>query len=241
MNALTLRDVCVTYPSREESALDSVSLDLSAHAVHMIIGPNGSGKSSLLKSILGIIPYSGSITLSQDLQTSPYAFGYVPQRFSFDKSIPITVQELLRMTLITCKHTDNEKQALIHDSIASVDLASYHTRKLSSLSGGQLQRVLLARALIHSPRVLILDEPESGVDVKGERLFYELLVDIAKKKKMTVLIASHELDIVPEYADNVICLNRKVLCSGKPQTVLNNDVFEQLYGTGFKFYIHNNC
>lgn len=235
MNMLTLSNVSVTYEGKKEQTITDISCSIKKNTMSMLIGPNGSGKSTLLKAILGIIPYTGTIKHSAD-KNKVGSIGYVPQRFAFDFSIPLTVKELLFLALTTCHHTPTEKQSMIDTALEMVHAQNIQNHTLGSLSGGQLQRILLARALVHDPSFLILDEPEAGIDVSGEHIFYDVLRELATKKKKTILIASHELELVHAYADHVICLNRTIHCSGKPEQVLTADVFQNLYNTPLGFY-----
>ena len=120
-----------------------------------------------------------------------------------------------------------------------VNLIGKKTEKISDLSGGQLQRLLLARAIVHEPKFLILDEPEAGVDVGGEQLFYELLKNLSKKDGVTILLASHEVSLINQFADTVICINKQLVCYGKPKKVLTDDTFKKLYGGGVMYYSHH--
>jgi zinc transport system ATP-binding protein len=128
---------------------------------------------------------------------------------------------------------------MVAASLAKVGLRGQESQRISSLSGGQVQRLLLARALVHQPEVLILDEPEAGVDAAGEQSFYEVLTELVATEKMTVLIASHELELVRNYADEVLCLNRNLICYGKPDTVMTKETFQKLYGQGFGVFQHH--
>lgn len=238
MNALELSNVTVTYSNTKDPAIKDVSTVIKKNAITMIIGPNGSGKSTLLKAVLGLISHSG--TIKKDSSDSAHAVGYVPQRFQFDFSIPLTVYEFLSLALTNCNHPPAEKESMVQTALRNVNGSSLHNQTLGSLSGGQLQRILLARALVHDPSLLILDEPEAGVDVSGEQIFFDILKKLASEKKKTILITSHELELVHAYADNVICLNKTVLCAGKPHKVLSSDTFEKLYKSPLGVY-HHGC
>lgn len=238
MNALELSNVSVRYPNRTDDALKNISTTIKSNTITMIIGPNGSGKSTLLKAILDLISYSGKI--KKNISISQHGIGYVPQRFEFDFSIPLTVDEFLSLALTTCTHTSREKEKMIKTALSHVHGKDLHDQTLGSLSGGQLQRILLARALVHDPSLLILDEPEAGVDVSGEQIFFDILKELVSEKKKTILITSHELELVSAYANNVICLNKTILCTGKPQKVLRSEIFEQLYKTPIGIY-HHRC
>lgn len=243
--ALVVKNLTVKYPGYTHSAIDGVNFSVKENSIAALIGPNGSGKSTVIKSILGLIDYSGDIEVfGKPVQKMYTEIGFVPQRYSFDSTFPITVNEFISLALESHMiASKKEKITNHHHSVKRVlnyvKAENLKTRKLSTLSGGQLQRVLLARALVHEPKLLLLDEPEAGVDVGGEQTFYELLEALVEEKKITALIASHELDVVYTYADHVVCLNKTVFCTGVPQKVLNQETFEKLYGRGLQFYGHH--
>lgn len=231
---LKAEDVTVKYPHAYHNAIENISFALQPKSITAIIGPNGSGKSTLLKAILGFLPFKGQIQLNgKDIVSQRNRVGYVPQRFSFDTSFPITVHEFLHLACAQ-KNFDTEIQFLMKE----VDMKGYDANLLSSLSGGQLQRILLVRSLLQNPQLLILDEPEAGVDVGGEQSFYTLLQKLVADKQLTVLIATHELDIVHTFADKVLCINQKLICTGTPKKVLTKEMFQNLYGHHLKFYGH---
>jgi ABC-type Mn2+/Zn2+ transport system ATPase subunit len=237
--ALLVNNLSVTYPSQSQPAIEDIFFALAPGTITMLIGPNGSGKTTVIKAILELVSYQGDIkVMNKPLHKSYQEIGYVPQRFSFDETFPITVEEFLRLSVF---HYIPQKDALeksIDQTLHEVGAFDLKSRKLSSLSGGQLQRVILARAIAHRPKLLLLDEPESGIDVGGEQTFYDLIQRLVKDEGMAVLVASHELDIVYTYADQVICINRRMFCSGIPREVLNHEMFVDLYGRELKFYGH---
>ena len=227
-------DITVRYPHATHNAIEDISFELLPESITALIGPNGSGKSTLLKAILGFIPFTGKIRLNgKNITSQLNKIGYVPQRFSFDTSFPITVHEFLHLACAQ-KSFDTEINSLMEE----VNMNGMDSKLLSSLSGGQLQRILLVRSLLQNPQLLILDEPEAGVDVGGEQSFYILLQKLVTEKHLTVLIATHELDIVHTFADNVLCINQKLVCTGKPKNVLTQEMFQNLYGHHLKFYGH---
>lgn len=233
---LQIENISVRYPRAVESAIESITFELQPKTITALIGPNGSGKSTLIKAILGLIPYQGKISMyGKPIEKSYRDIGYVPQRFSFDTTFPITVEEFISLTNT---HKDISP-ARIQEVLEQVHMLSKKNAALSQLSGGQLQRVLLARALVRKPKLLILDEPEAGVDVGGEQTFYNLLEKMVEEHAMTVLIATHELDIVYRFAENVICINRVLVCSGPPKKTLNQQMFTTLYGHELQFYGHH--
>ncbi len=243
-NALVVNNLSVKYPGYTHSAVEDVNFEVKENSITALIGPNGSGKSTVIKAILGLLDYTGKVEVfGKPVEQMYTEIGFVPQRFSFDTTFPITVSEFILLALISHESQSKKLNYPEHNHSVSqvlnyVKAEDLKSRKLSTLSGGQLQRVLLARALVHEPKLLLLDEPEAGVDVGGEQTFYELLEALVEEKKITAVIASHELDVVYTYANHVVCLNRTVFCTGVPKKVLNQETFEKLYGRGLKFYGH---
>lgn len=215
--------------------LDDVNFEIEQGKIIAIIGPNGSGKTTLLKNIIGVYqPSSGSVKIfNKDPEKVVRHIGYVPQRFDFDRSIPISVYEFIAL-----EKCGNQKHApgYINEVLNSVGLAGLENSKLGELSGGQFQRVMVARALLHEKAILIFDEPATGVDIAGGRTIYDLIKKINQERKTTCLIVSHELSIVSRYADEVICLNKKIVCAGKPETVITPETLNNLYGSNIGLY-----
>ncbi|MBM9613715.1 metal ABC transporter ATP-binding protein [Desulfobulbus rhabdoformis] len=213
------------------SILDSVSANAPKGSCTAIIGPNGAGKTTLLMALLGEIGYQGAIVLGNGKQ--PLRIGYVPQRLSFDRGMPLTVSEFLAMGFqkkplwfgIIPKIQDNSRRIL-----AQVKAEHLATRKIGALSGGELQRVLLALALRQDPDLLVLDEPSAGVDFRGELIFCELLDKLRVSKGFTQLMVSHDLATVTHHATHVICLNRKVAAEGPPQLTLTPENLTAIFG-----------
>lgn len=237
--AISIKNVSVSYSGQATPTIEAISFDVKKGTIATLLGPNGAGKSTLIKAVLGLVDYHGEINLFGKKSNQLYNhIGYVPQRFSIDKNIPITVKEFLTLALINCPSCYSKKTKRISAALNAVDLKGFEHLNVSQLSGGQLQRVLLARALVHKPKLLILDEPEAGIDVGAEQSLYQLLQKLAKEKKLTILIASHELDVVYGYSDQVVCINHRLICTGKPKLVLNKDTFTQMYGGNITFYTH---
>lgn len=211
---------------RDQVILENISFSLVKGSVVAVIGPNGSGKTTLLKAILGLIPYQGQVLIdARPVQQMLPDVGYVPQRFDFDKTLPITVREFLDLNA-------RKKSAarLIKKYLEEVGMKEHEHELLGHLSGGQLQRILIARALINEPKLLLLDEPVSGIDISGEKSFYDIIRHLNKKHKITILLVSHEMDVIYKYADEVLCLRKNLVCQGRPYEVLTKDVMQQLYG-----------
>lgn len=203
-NILTVKNLTVKFDNH--AILDNLSFDLVRDGTLAVIGPNGSGKSILFKALLGLIPFDGSISWAKDAK-----IGYVPQKISIDIDLPITVLEFLQL-----KEPNLEK---INETLAIVgfkkkaehihhDVRVLHTR-LGSLSGGELQRILMAYALLGDPNVLLLDEPTAGVDLEGEETFYELFARLKKDVDLTILFISHDIEVVKAYSDKILELNHK--------------------------------
>lgn len=235
--SISVRDLTVRYGS--ENVVDSVTFDVAAGDTVMIIGPNGSGKTTLLRAMLGLIPRkNGSVEIAgHPMHFGCRDVGYVPQRFGFDQSFPITVTEFLRLAVWYEKNKNKIEHAITH-SLQVVGMSPNANQQIAQLSGGQLQRVLIARAILHQPKVLVLDEPASGIDISGELNFYQLITRLKEELNMTILMVSHDIDTVFKYANQVLCLNKKMLCYGKPASVLNDEMFRALYSNEAVLYQH---
>lgn len=215
--------------------LTDVNLHIHCGELTALIGPNGAGKTTLLKSILGEIKHSGELKYldAAGMHTNNPLIGYVPQRLDFDPASPITVLDLFAASRagvpvwLTHSRTfkDHTRQML-----ARVEAEHLLTRRLGKLSGGELQRVLLALALDPIPDLLLLDEPVSGVDRQGMQLFYELVSTLRRQYDLSIILVSHDLGLVSRYADRIVLLNRTVLCSGTPAEVFNDASFAELFG-----------
>jgi len=235
--ALSIENLTIRYPGYKHTAIKSVSFTVKKNSIAALIGPNGSGKTTIIKAILGLVDYEGAIKVFGEPVNKMYKkIGYVPQKFNFDQTFPISVYDF--MSLVLYAKPKNQTIRQINKVLKYVEASDIINQRLSDLSGGQLQRVLLARALVHDPELLLLDEPEAGVDVGGEQTFYDLLEKLVEDKKITAIVASHELDIVYAYANQVVCINKRMFCEGVPNEVLTQEMFEQLYGRGLKFYGH---
>ncbi|HMP73949.1 MAG TPA: metal ABC transporter ATP-binding protein [Kiritimatiellia bacterium] len=201
------------------SILQSVTATVPCGGCSAVVGPNGAGKTTLLLALLNQIPYQGEIHIA----SPPPRLGYVPQRMNFDRGTPITVMDFMVMgnqRRPLWLGTSQRLRNTALDLLASVHADTLATRRLGALSGGELQRVLLAAALQHQPELLILDEPAAGIDVRGEHLLCELLERLRRERGFTQLMVSHDLGTVSHHATHVILLNREVLAEGPPQDVL---------------------
>lgn len=207
--------------------LENLSFSIDQGEIVTIIGLNGAGKSSLLKTIIGIYsPSSG--TLSVNAQK----IGYVPQKLQFDTSIPLTVEEFLQT--YTNKSID-----FMRNKLQEVNAFDILHKKLGQLSGGQLQKVLIANALLQEPDLLLLDEATAGIDMSGEQSFYELIEQIHREYKITIVMVSHDIHTVFAKSNRVLCLNKHLCCSGAPQDVSTHPEFTKLFGTHTAPYHHH--
>lgn len=202
-------------------ALRNVDFTIDSGEIVTVVGPNGSGKSTLLKALIGAVQAeSGKIHRKKGLR-----IGYVPQKLHIDPTLPITVQRFL--SLPSRRSGAEIDRAL--DRVGAQDLLD---KQMYALSGGQFQRVLLARALLDTPELLILDEPTTGLDQPGSAALYRLIEDIRRDTGAAVLMVSHELHVVMSASDRVICLNGHVCCHGAPDIVASAPEYRALFGSG---------
>ena len=216
--------------------LDRVTFVVKRDSTVVVLGPNGAGKSVLFRAILGLVPHKGSVDWAADAK-----IGYVPQKLSVDKDLPLTVCEFLSL-----KEKDTEKIKEAMEAVGFLREASHMHNdlrvlktRMGDLSGGELQRVLIAYALLGKPNVLLFDEPTAGVDVAGEKTVYELISKLKLDKDLTILFISHELEIVNRYADSVLCLNKEKVCFGPPESAISPETLEKLYGEKTGIYHHH--
>jgi len=213
--------------------LDKVTATVPAGGCTAIVGPNGAGKTTLLLALLGQVRCTGEIRIAPGADGAAPRIGYVPQRLLFDRGLPMTVMEFMvmgrqRLPLwfgVRPRHRERARALL-----ATVRAEGLADRQLGALSGGEMQRVLLALALQQDPDLLILDEPAAGVDFQGEQIFCELLDDLRLKHAFTQLIVSHDLPTVTHHSTYVICLNHKVMAAGPPREVLTNETLTATFG-----------
>jgi zinc transport system ATP-binding protein len=219
MSLIAADHICVRFDGSE--VLHDVSLGIAAGEIVTILGPNGSGKSTLLRALLGILPPAeGRIHRQPGLR-----LGYVPQRLHLDRTMPITVRRFLSLPLRVPDQAADR-------ALARVGMEGHGPAQMTALSGGQMQRVLLARALLGDPQLLMLDEPTQGLDQPGEAAFYRLIEDVRRETGAAVLMVSHDLHVVMAASDRVICLNGHICCEGTPRVVSNAPEYRALFGLG---------
>jgi zinc transport system ATP-binding protein len=199
--------------------LDHIDLAVHSGEIVTLIGPNGSGKTTLVRILLGLLPpSSGRVMRKPGLRV-----GYVPQRLSIDTTLPLTVRRFLNLT----RRYDPQH---LKDRLGEVDCADLIDASIHTLSGGELRRVMLARALLVEPDLLVLDEPMQGVDFTGQTALYHLLGKVRDRHGCGVLLVSHDLHLVMAETDQVVCLNHHVCCAGTPEAVSHHPEYRQLFG-----------
>jgi zinc transport system ATP-binding protein len=227
-----IQSLSVNYQGR--TVLKNLNFSIEEGQIVAVVGPNGSGKTTLVRTILNLTPHRGHVLINgRPAQEMLTQVGYVPQRYDWDPTIPITVGEFLRIAFPKVEGR-NIKRVLLE-----VDMKDAEHRILGSLSGGELQRILIARALVHEPKLLILDEATSAVDTVSAKSFYEIVSHLQKVHRTTVLLVSHEINMVYRFADKIVCLNHELICYGKPEVAITKEVLEKLYGREVKFQRHD--
>jgi zinc transport system ATP-binding protein len=215
---VTAENISVSYGG--ERILDSVSLAVSRGEIVTLIGPNGSGKTTLVRALLGLVALNSGRIVRHTTR-----IGYVPQSFARDKSLPMTARRF-----VAGFGEAGAQDAL--EALARAGVEETAERQLASLSGGEMARVGLARALLRQPEILFLDEPLSGVDLAGEAALYELIAEVRNETGAAIFLVSHDLHVVMATADRVICLNHHICCEGDAKSVVKDPGFVAMFGPG---------
>jgi len=214
--------------------LDKVNLHVNCGEVIAVVGPNGAGKTSLLKTMMGELPYQGKIIFRVEGRVSKKPrIGYVPQKLQFDPASPVSVADLVASAISyhpVWTGVSRDLLVKVKNVLSLFSAEHLLKRRIGELSGGELQRLLLAIAMTPEPELLLLDEPASGVDVKGLSLFYRIVDDLRKKHDIAVILVTHDLVGVSNYADRVILLNRSVIAEGEPKDMLLNEKLVKAFG-----------
>jgi len=216
-----LEAIAVEVALNGRPVLSGIDFALEAREIVTVVGPNGSGKTTFLRALIGAIPLSAGSIFRQD----NLVVGYVPQRLEIDRTMPLTVSRFLSLPR---RHSAASTVRVL----TQVGLGSLARRQMTDLSGGQFQRVLLARALLAKPDLLVLDEPTQGLDQPGEAAFYRLIEEVRQEVGCAVLMVGHDLHVVMGAADRVICLNGHICCEGTPTVVSAAPEYRALFGLG---------
>ena len=219
----------------EEPLFSELSFKIQKGEFAMIIGPNGCGKTTLIKIIMGLYKSTGG-----HVHVHERSIGYVPQYLQKDEFSPMSVRELFSLKLKDSGFWWGMKKCekKVLEMLARTNIEYVYDRQIRNLSGGEFQRVMISYALIDDPGLLILDEPISGIDIHGEQEFFELLERIHSENPVTIIMISHDLDVVYKYASQVICLNKDLLCQGVPEEVLTKETIEKTFTTKHGVYHH---
>lgn len=226
---VSLKNIQVRFGT--QTILQNISVNIYPNTITTIVGPNGGGKSTLLKVLLKLLPAnSGEVQHQSGLK-----IGYVPQKLQLDHTIPMTVRKFLSLK-------PNTTPTRIEEALALFSITHLAENSLQKLSGGELQRVLLARAILDRPQLLVLDEPMQGVDITGQTELYQLLNKTRSWLNCAILMVSHDLNIVMANTDEVLCINRHLCCAGSPARVSADPSFIHFFGDQFAknvaFYAH---
>lgn len=239
----TIRNLKVTLGGRP--ILAGIDADLLREKITALIGLNGSGKTTLLRALIRECPYHGEVRYfcgHDHTHHRPEHIGYVPQRLSIDSRLPLTVREFFALSLqrrplflgVSKKVADTANRLL-----ARVGAGHLLNRPVSKLSGGEMQRILLSLALEPKPELLLLDEPAAGIDFADQKPFYDLLGEINRERKVTILLVSHDLSSVSEHAHHVLCLqDGRISCQGPPGDSLTQEAISRTFGAGKRVYTH---
>lgn len=233
-HCIKIIDLGVTFG--DQTVLENVNLHIHCGQMTAVIGRNGAGKSTLVRAILNEVPHVGKIEFKNKMNNNMQGLkmGYVPQTVNIDRATPLSVYDMfqsftgrLPILLSSKKEHDHVREAL-----AEFDVDGLIDQPVGTLSGGQLQRVLLAMAVHDTPNLIILDEPVSGIDKNGMDAFYEKMKYLKETHDLAIILVSHDLDYVYKYADNVILIDKTVTAAGKPKQVFESDAFKKVFGKG---------
>lgn len=230
-NILEVKNLSVAFGG--DKVIENLSFNLKEKENLVIVGPNGAGKSVLLKCLLGILPYTGEVKWSREVK-----IGYVPQKFLPEKSLPLSVEEFFKFNKVNGRSMGDHA---IHEALCSVgihDSESIMKKRMGVLSSGQLQRLLIAWGMLGNPDVLFFDEPTAGIDIGGEETIYNLLAKLEKERDLTMVLITHDLNVVYKFADSVLCLNKKAVCYGSPKDAITVENLHKLYGEEMSYYKH---
>ena len=244
VKVIEAKDVSVQYQGVE--ALKGISFDVDSGDYVGIVGPNGSGKTTLVKALLGLVPFEGTIRfLGKSLSdfTSSKHIGYLPQKMSFlDQRFPATAKEIVVSGVYCCKkfpkRLSHGDYRAAEEAMEILGVTNLGNRPIGRLSGGQQQRILLARALVHHPQVLILDEPTVALDPQSRESFYATVKKLNKEKGVTVLLVSHDVGSVGQYASKLLYLDREIIFYGTFEEFCKSPKMSDYFGAGQHLICH---
>lgn len=229
MTSSALKIEGLTVSLEGQVIIKDISFTLNEGEVAVLVGPNGAGKSILLKTLIGNFNYDGKIEIfGQGHFESLHLIGYLPQHFELDPILPLTVIDFFSINLI--------KKEKMKEIIDLLNINNLCHKKMSQLSGGQLERVLFARSLASDPKILLLDEPISETDIEGQKEFYEIIKNLSQEKKTTIILVSHEIHLVRHIAQRIIGLNHTLVYNAPAQEISEKDILEKLYGHKIKIF-----
>lgn len=237
----------ISYAYGQETVLKNISFNVHQGDYLGLVGPNGSGKTTLLKILLGLLPpASGEIRIFGEALRDFrdwWKFGYVAQKaINFDPLFPATVREVVAMGRYgkrgLGRSLDKKDKELINEALRSVEMYDFKNRMIGDLSGGQQQRVFIARALAGKPQIIFLDEPTVGVDLQTQESFYALLKKLNREMGLTLILVSHDIDVVSNEATELACINQTLIYHGEPKEFVKEEYFQKLYGKNIKQILH---
>ena len=236
----------VSFRYGEVSVLEDINLTVDPGDFLGIIGPNGSGKTTLLRIMLGLLaPTSGEVRLFSRPPASLKQWGrlgYVPQKATFDPALPVTVGEVVASGLVATlgllRRVGAAERRRVADVLTQVGMKAFAAARVGALSVGQQQRVLIARALVSDPELLVLDEPTGGVDPEAQTSFYALLKHLNREREVTLILVSHDIGVVAKEVTRLACLNRRLIFHGRPGDFLSDAALAALYGPAVRVVSH---
>ncbi|MDX9715679.1 MAG: metal ABC transporter ATP-binding protein [Dissulfurispiraceae bacterium] len=247
MKAVEINDLSVVF--RNIEVIKNISLSLDQGRFLGIVGPNGCGKTTLLRAIIGSIkPTSGSVAvygMTPAEAVKANIFGYLPQTQNIIRNFPARALDVVLMGLYSelglFKWPTKQHKQQAYDALNTLGMSGMENAPFSKLSGGQKQRVSIARALINKPKLLILDEPNTGIDIIGQNDFYQLLKDLQKQIGLSIIMVSHDIGAITTFVDEIACLNKSLHYHGSPGGALDRMILEKLYGRRVDLLIHSDC
>lgn len=233
LHCIKLKDFGVSFG--DDVILENVNLHAHCGTLTVLVGRNGAGKSTLVRAILDDIPHTGTLEFKdrEDGHLQKIKIGYVPQKLNIEKNTPVSVYDMMasfhtNVPVLFWKSRKTRKRIL--EALANFEVEDLIDAQVCNLSGGQMQRVLLAMAVMNKPNLLLLDEPISGVDAKGTKLFYKTIDEMKRRFDMAIILISHDMEYVAKYADQVVMLDHKVVKQGKVGEVYNSPEFIEVFG-----------